>query len=201
MADAHHGDGVQDDAASTSSETTEQVVTVEEQEDFLRLLKQLNLAQSVQQAHELQREHRFWGRNLSPAHVTHRTTALQIVHMDPSTSPKTPDQVRQEPYHMPLGFTWSVVDVMDPSQADELYELLTRNYVEDDDCTFRFDYSVDFLQWALKPQATARTGTLACAVRTTTSSWPSSAASQCELESTPSPWPWPKSTSSACTSD
>lgn len=52
---------------------------------------------------------------------------------------------------MPLGFTWSVVDVMDPSQADELYELLTRNYVEDDDCTFRFDYSVDFLQWALKP--------------------------------------------------
>jgi glycylpeptide N-tetradecanoyltransferase len=32
-----------------------------------------------------------------------------------------------------------------------VYTLLTQNYVEDDDCCFRFDYSVPFLQWALTP--------------------------------------------------
>jgi hypothetical protein len=36
-------------------------------------------------------------------------------------------------------------------QAEELYNLLTTNYVEDDDAMFRFDYSVPFLRWALLP--------------------------------------------------
>lgn len=29
--------------------------------------------------------------------------------------------------------------------------MLTNNYVEDDDNTFRFDYSREFLRWALTP--------------------------------------------------
>ena len=33
----------------------------------------------------------------------------------------------------------------------ELYTLLNENYVEDDDNMFRFDYSRDFLKWALMP--------------------------------------------------
>lgn len=32
-----------------------------------------------------------------------------------------------------------------------MYDLLTQNYVEDDDNMFRFDYSIKFLQWALTP--------------------------------------------------
>ena len=32
-----------------------------------------------------------------------------------------------------------------------MYNLLNENYVEDDDCMFRFDYSIPFLQWALTP--------------------------------------------------
>lgn len=32
-----------------------------------------------------------------------------------------------------------------------MYKLLTKNYVEDDDNMFRFDYSIDFLRWALTP--------------------------------------------------
>ena len=30
---------------------------------------------------------------------------------------------------------------------DEIYTLLNRNYVEDDDNMFRFDYSREFLKW------------------------------------------------------
>ena len=33
----------------------------------------------------------------------------------------------------------------------ELYTLLNENYVEDDDNMFRFDYSCEFLKWALTP--------------------------------------------------
>ena len=36
-------------------------------------------------------------------------------------------------------------------QLKELYLLLNENYVEDDDNMFRFDYSPQFLHWALKP--------------------------------------------------
>jgi glycylpeptide N-tetradecanoyltransferase len=36
-------------------------------------------------------------------------------------------------------------------QLKELYQLLNENYVEDDDNMFRFDYSPEFLHWALKP--------------------------------------------------
>lgn len=36
-------------------------------------------------------------------------------------------------------------------QLKELYSLLNENYVEDEDNMFRFDYSPQFLKWALKP--------------------------------------------------
>ena len=62
---------------------------------------------------------------------------------------KTVEEVKQEPFNLPAGFTWSEIDISDRSQAQEVYELLTQNYVEDDDNMFRFDYSIEFLQWAL----------------------------------------------------
>ncbi|CAH0519473.1 unnamed protein product [Peronospora belbahrii] len=40
---------------------------------------------------------------------------------------------------------------MDLSDRNQVYELLARNYVEDSASKFRFDYSVNFLQWALTP--------------------------------------------------
>lgn len=50
---------------------------------------------------------------------------------------------------MPPGFEWCSIDVNDPVQVEELYNLLNQNYVEDDEAMFRFDYSKEFLQWAL----------------------------------------------------
>jgi len=42
---------------------------------------------------------------------------------------------------MPAGFDWCDIDVTDATQLQEFYVLLSENYVEDDDCHFRFDYS------------------------------------------------------------
>lgn len=80
--------------------------------------------------------------------------------------------VRKEPLSMPAGFEWCSLDVQNPDILQEIYVLLCKNYVEDDDCMFRFvfciyiyrykliifqiyrfDYSKEFLQWALTPPA------------------------------------------------
>jgi len=63
----------------------------------------------------------------------------------------TYEDIRQTPYNLPKGFEWSEVDVTASEQLDEVYTLLAKNYVEDDDAMFRFDYSREFLQWALMP--------------------------------------------------
>lgn len=46
---------------------------------------------------------------------------------------------------------WCNVDITKPAEAEEAYDLLNKNYVEDDDNMFRFDYSPAFLEWALTP--------------------------------------------------
>ncbi|KAK9836277.1 hypothetical protein WJX81_001521 [Elliptochloris bilobata] len=72
----------------------------------------------------------------------------------PIDAPKTVADVRQEPYTLPKEFEWSTCDVNDTKTVEEIYQLLTFNYVEDDDNMFRFDYSQDFLKWALQPPGT-----------------------------------------------
>ncbi|WKX98917.1 hypothetical protein Q1695_014082 [Nippostrongylus brasiliensis] len=61
-----------------------------------------------------------------------------------------PEKIRHEPYSLPESFVWSDVDLNDEHQLQELYTLLTENYVEDDDNMFRFDYSAAFLKWAVQ---------------------------------------------------
>jgi len=69
----------------------------------------------------------------------------------PIVPDKPQEEIRQEPYTMPSGFVWSDVDVQNAEQRIEVYNLLANNYVEDDDALFRFDYSEQFLLWALTP--------------------------------------------------
>lgn len=64
---------------------------------------------------------------------------------------KTLDQVSREPTKLPEQLVWSICDVDNPEQLTEIYTLLAENYVEDDDNMFRFNYSKEFLLWALKP--------------------------------------------------
>jgi len=66
---------------------------------------------------------------------------------------KIMENIRAEPYSLPDGFRWDTLDLNEPLVLKELYTLLNlnENYVEDDDNMFRFDYSPDFLKWALQP--------------------------------------------------
>jgi glycylpeptide N-tetradecanoyltransferase len=91
----------------------------------------------------LTKEHKFWSTQPVPQHGEELKTNEPI-------EVKTVDQVQAKPYALPKGFVWSPCDMNDPVQVDEVYTLLYENYVEDDDNMFRFDYSREFLQWALK---------------------------------------------------
>lgn len=71
--------------------------------------------------------------------------------LDTEIQTKTLDQVSQESLPLPPGYNWADLDMNSDAEIQELYDLLTNNYVEDEDAYFRFDYSVAFLRWALCP--------------------------------------------------
>ncbi|KAJ2594850.1 glycylpeptide N-tetradecanoyltransferase [Coemansia sp. RSA 1722] len=123
--------------------------------DKLRELIKMMEAQSVQDpaASKLEREeaeekkavHEFWNTQPVPKSV-------DVVEKDgPVHPPLSPEQIRQEPYDLPAELQWSSIDVENSGDIKELHDLLLENYVEDADSMFRFNYSGEFIRWALMP--------------------------------------------------
>ncbi|KAJ2849109.1 glycylpeptide N-tetradecanoyltransferase, partial [Coemansia erecta] len=121
----------------------------------LRELIKLMEAQAVQdpimsrlereEAEEKKAVHEFWSTQPVPKSV-------EMVEKDgPLHPPLSPEQIRQEPYELSAGLKWSDVDVEDSGDIKELHDLLLENYVEDADSMFRFNYSAEFIRWALMP--------------------------------------------------
>ncbi|XP_061714475.1 glycylpeptide N-tetradecanoyltransferase-like [Cydia pomonella] len=52
---------------------------------------------------------------------------------------------------LPNELKWDTLNLNEPLVLKELYALLNGNYVEDNDCMFRFNYQMDFLKWVLHP--------------------------------------------------
>ncbi|XP_014673869.1 PREDICTED: glycylpeptide N-tetradecanoyltransferase 1-like [Priapulus caudatus] len=69
----------------------------------------------------------------------------------PIEQAKSTAEIRKEQFSLPQDFQWDTLDINEPLVLKELYQLLNENYVEDDDNMFRFDYSPEFLKWALQP--------------------------------------------------
>ncbi|KAL4246059.1 Glycylpeptide N-tetradecanoyltransferase [Abortiporus biennis] len=90
--------------------------------------------------------HKFW--STQPVPQLDEGPPLGDGYIEPS---KPREEVKQDPYPLPKEFEWCTIDVTDPNQLREFYELLSANYVEDEEAAFRFQYSADFLKWALLP--------------------------------------------------
>ncbi|EIW67750.1 hypothetical protein TREMEDRAFT_33259 [Tremella mesenterica DSM 1558] len=90
-------------------------------------------------------QYKFWKTQPVPQMGQDR----EIIEEGPIDQLKTPQEVKQEPGPLPSGFEWCTVDIQSGEQCKEVYELLSENYVEDDDAMFRFNYSKEFLLWAL----------------------------------------------------
>ncbi|EIN07254.1 N-myristoyl transferase [Punctularia strigosozonata HHB-11173 SS5] len=101
-------------------------------------------------------DHKFWGTQPVPQLGGVRVTVHDVCEEPPLADgyiepPKPREEVRQEPYPLPKDFTWSLMDISDSVQLNELHELLSGHYVEDPNAAFRFLYSPEFLRWALMP--------------------------------------------------
>nr|CAJ20616.1 N-myristoyltransferase, putative [Toxoplasma gondii RH] len=102
----------------------------------------------------LMREMRVSNKGVSPPFAPHTFWDTQPVPKlnEPKEGKEGPIETKtvdQEPYKLPDGFVWCECDVRDPEELKEVYDLLSQHYVEDDDNLFRFNYSADFLDWAL----------------------------------------------------
>ncbi|PKI82570.1 glycylpeptide N-tetradecanoyltransferase [Malassezia vespertilionis] len=98
-----------------------------------------------EEAKQETREHKFW--KTQPV-MQHGETEDDM--LGPIQPAVPPENVRGEPYPLPADFEWVTVDIEEPEDLNELYTLLTHNYVEDDDATMRFKYSAEFLHWVLR---------------------------------------------------
>eukprot|EP00899_Mesostigma_viride_P003341 jgi/Mesvir1/13007/Mv06010-RA.1 len=110
-------------------------------------LSKANLGALVARGAERKR-HQFWETQPVAQFTDDKEEGLPEGPIEP---PQRVEDVRQEPYPLPPSFDWCVCDMGDPGVLEEVYSLLTNNYVEDDDNMFRFDYSAAFIIWALQP--------------------------------------------------
>lgn len=69
----------------------------------------------------------------------------------PIDSSRTPADIPSEPYPLLKEFEWCTVDITNPQELEDVFVLLNENYVEDQDATFRFNYTREFFNWSLKP--------------------------------------------------
>ena len=136
-----------DTGADASADAPTSMMTSEQVGKLARALHGINIQSAAEKAVAKAQGHKFW--DTQPVPKMEDTVNEEEEGLVDKV--KTVDQVRQMPYNLPKGFKWVTMDVTDSKQVDEIYDLLTKNYVEDDDNMFRFDYSRDFLAWALQP--------------------------------------------------
>ncbi|KAK8956052.1 Glycylpeptide N-tetradecanoyltransferase 1 [Platanthera guangdongensis] len=106
------------------------------------------MAHKIQESLSLSKRHRFWETQPVSQFKDLGDTFIPEGPIDPPT-PVT--EVKKVPYNLPALYEWTTCDIQDDATAAEVYNLLSSNYVEDDENMFRFNYSKEFLCWALRP--------------------------------------------------
>ncbi|XP_044084769.1 glycylpeptide N-tetradecanoyltransferase 2 isoform X3 [Neovison vison] len=143
--------GTKSDSASDSQEIKIQqpsknpTIPMQKLQDIQRAMELLSVCQGPARSIDEAAKHRyqFWDTQPVPK-LNEVITSHGAIEADK-------DNVRQEPYSLPQGFMWDTLDLGNADVLKELYTLLNENYVEDEESVFRFDYSPEFLLWALRP--------------------------------------------------
>ncbi|KAF4023215.1 hypothetical protein G4228_015297 [Cervus hanglu yarkandensis] len=142
--------GTKSDSASDSQEIkiqppSKNSIPMQKLQDIQRAMELLSACQGPARNADEAAKHRFQFWDTQPVPKLNEViTSHGAIEADK-------ENVRQEPYSLPQGFMWDTLDLGNAEVLRELYTLLNENYVEDDDNMFRFDYSPEFLLWALRP--------------------------------------------------
>ncbi|KAK4746489.1 hypothetical protein SAY87_012801 [Trapa incisa] len=107
-----------------------------------------SIAKRVQESLMVGQRHKFWETQPVGQFKDIGDTSLPEGPIEP---PTPLSDVKQEPYNLPVSYEWITCDMESEEMSAEVYNLLTNNYVEDDENMFRFNYSKEFLRWALRP--------------------------------------------------
>jgi len=77
----------------------------------------------------------------------------EIVEEEGPIEPPRPDLIEKEKkdLKLPKDLEFVEIDMTSETEVQEVYELLSGHYVEDDDAAFRFKYSASFLKWCVSP--------------------------------------------------
>lgn len=142
-----HKDAEENTFSATESATDLKTPPLAKLQEIQKAMEMLNFHQGPAKTHEeaLRKSYEFWSTQAVPK------LDEVITSNEPIEPDKKIEDIRKEPYSLPQGFMWDTLDVNELLVLKELYQLLNENYVEDDDNMFRFDYSPEFLQWALQP--------------------------------------------------
>lgn len=105
-----------------------------------------NIVRQFQNTNLVSPQHKFW--ETQPV-GQFKDVSDPSLPEGPIEDPKPISEVKQDPYNLPSAYEWTVCDMSSDEACAEVYTLLTNNYVEDDDHMFRFNYSKEFLRWAL----------------------------------------------------
>ncbi|KNA04553.1 hypothetical protein SOVF_198630 [Spinacia oleracea] len=106
------------------------------------------ITRRVQESLAIENRHKFW--ETQPV-GQFKDIGDSSLPEGPIEQPTPLSEVKQEPYNLPAAYEWITCDLETEEMCSEVYNLLTNNYVEDDENMFRFNYSKEFLQWALRP--------------------------------------------------
>ncbi|KAK8509093.1 hypothetical protein V6N13_062145 [Hibiscus sabdariffa] len=107
-----------------------------------------NIVRRFQDSMSLPKRHKFWETQPVGQFKDVGDTSLPEGPIEP---PTPLSDVKQEPYNLPSQYEWTTCDMDSEETCNEVYNLLKNNYVEDDENMFRFNYSKEFLRWALRP--------------------------------------------------
>ena len=102
------------------------------------MLKQMEIKRKQQDVPKASSDYKFW--NSQPV-----VKLDEVVDQEGAIDSKTANMISREAYPLPKEFEWVAVDL--DTRIQQVYELLSNNYVEDDSETFRFNYSAGFLKW------------------------------------------------------
>ena len=114
-------------------------------EEIQRTLERMHLKEKEE---AVRKKHTFWESQPVKQFTEEDDDGIEE---GPVQRAKAVSEVRQEPYKLPGSFAWCECEISDQKACEEVYTLLSENYVEDDDNMFRFKYSPEFLSWALRP--------------------------------------------------
>lgn len=120
-------------------------------EDIEQLIRKLNVSELLTglapQAKNVKDmgSHAFWKTQPVPSFEELASPKEKIV--DGPIKEIEIEKVPKEPSQMYPGFEWVTMDLEDEKQLEEVYDLLTNHYVEDQEAMFRFRYSPSFLNW------------------------------------------------------